>query len=1684
MFLSIANVINLIIEHWEISVAALAVFTSLCLGIFKGAKHGIRAIIIMLSVEILILCGFAVYKFIIEDLLGLIKFAIAWLPTIIFLIIIVLSTLTGMRRGLRKSLILFVHSVVLAGICLGLFFFCVASRVVDKWLLSLINTFMGAGELQNTLGVSAECETLREVLVEYLSSVVVDINNEFGILLGANSAYVITIINMAYRVVFAIVLFIIYELLLFIMYLIYLIFYPERRYKKKRDMRFADNKADSSYKKRPVGGGCVGLVRGLISGIISISFIGSVFFIAAGGIGASKLPEDISFGEDYEEYVSVYRSIEDYGDQGIFKVLNAIRDPEDTPYYLFAADIVFSGGLDDEQHDVSGNIKFRKELGAYTGFAKNTLALLLKYDSEGEIAAILRGEGGDDIMDKILNVFRSPEFKVEFDNLIDNFDTQTYIINFALSLADAVIANIDDMSFMESVSADNRELLKVMFKHKYNCKAIPGDIDEDPPHLTINHLFTKKDAQIVLNIVLSVIAGEVDIDQPATVARVLLPYIEDLSILSNERSSEMDPVLGRLYCYFDNKYLTDDGEEGISYAEVKNETVQWTKEIRAVLGVSDGLFTMYDKIQGSENMFSTVTSLFDEDNEDYAENVKLYEELTQVVSDSKLIGKVLNSKKISNLLRGQLKGINENVYFPEKVAYENTYDEEGNLISRGEAYQILRGLRLLADKENKELIDTLLNSSEASFEDLIIKLSETLTAPDPNSPESSLTTYFTDSVLLRSALSAVITDRAGDMLVVPNLSLEKVDGEYVNLINKKELKQIFEALPDVVNLILPLASEDVTAEHINNILVDKTFNSLLDSGNKIVEGTIAKALVNVLSDNDSVSVPQRLVNDESWEEWITVGGASGELRKGETRKFVYTVNTLQLKVDELMDGGLNSTEIFEKLKTLESDEIEELLDSGIFHYTASQMMSENKFEFDFDIIVPSSSYVYDAYNERVIRRDELASVFVQLTDFGLTSGMDNDGIVRTLIEKKSVVENSGIISASVVNFIVTHKDIRDALSIPTSYLIAGSTKNLEEYDSRNAWHGELPNMIDAIDEIFGITQMPSDAEFTFDSNAISEKTNELLQSLNKPSSVKDNLTRLEVCCESAVIRNTITAELDKTLEGVVETAVRDSAKEDGYYTKEELIALSETADIFGLEVLKIDNNNLAEKVKGQILTINDIRDDGKTALDIMYPSKIIRYFITRELDKALNGEDDTDESVIDLKVRDDFKTNGAVRVYPKKEISALVEALKALGIEDMEGVNSDRFTSLSEYKNNIDTICNSGIVTGIVTKQIDNALGEDLIERGVKNQIKGNSQAYSKEEISVLVDALDELGLDDFNRFETVKINDIRGSSQNAPGKTKLDVIYESDILVGVITKKVKDACIENENLYYHNSANRLDLSVLKHKEINALLELIGENDIDDFDLNTVSLSKVRNQLWNNDLHAGRLPNKDSAPDSYLISVNVTKSLVKNDSLYVPSSIYANDLVNVVEQLSFISALEALQSDGSFDLEVDDYIKLPENEERATILESEIMRATFSHHVFTENTGSNVVFIKTNIDVTSSRMVDRNGQTEKAEKLAVISIEQLNALFNVLDACLTEDADKKLKIPSFNKIEDVEVNQVSALSAFDVTRYNLSEIIMRALGYKGEDTQCYDFKVSGDVVEFEAAMYKLLSSDEIESIIG
>ena len=173
-------------------------------------------------------------------------------------------------------------------------------------------------------------------------------------------------------------------------------------------------------------------------------------------------------------------------------------------------------------------------------------------------------------------------------------------------------------------------------------------------------------------------------------------------------------------------------------------------------------------------------------------------------------------------------------------------------------------MRLLCNKSNKELVDGLLDET-SEFSALAQKLAETITLDDPNAHGNNLALYLTKSDILRSVLSSVIIERAGDVLIIPTASLEcDSSNNTVNLINETELKEIFDAFPELVDYVIPLAEEGLNSKTVNELLQNPTFEKLIDNGNKIAEATVGKALIKQFAGNNTVIVPIAYYDAESW----------------------------------------------------------------------------------------------------------------------------------------------------------------------------------------------------------------------------------------------------------------------------------------------------------------------------------------------------------------------------------------------------------------------------------------------------------------------------------------------------------------------------------------------------------------------------------------------------------------------------------------------------------------------------------------------------------------------------------------------------------------------------------------------------------------------------------------------------
>lgn len=1556
-----------VFADWAIALFIFFAVLILLAVLFKGLKVGIILLVIAAAIAGGFVLAAFIFMMITWDLLRLIDFAIKWVPTILFVTIITVSTLVNAKRGLRKSLILLAQAVGACIVCTVFFYVCANSEDVDKAILGIVNTALGKNTLQGILGVSESCKTLREILAEYLPKL---LGGDFQILLAENPQYIITLADMAFRLVFTVITIILYFLLVFLLYIIYFFAYPERRHKKKVELALSKNQTDKPYTKNHIGGGAVGLVRGITVGLLSLSFIGSVFFMVAGGKGSGTLGVYDFDNDDYNYYYSIYRSIDSYGSQGIFKVLNSMTDANDTPFYLFAADMVLSGNLDDEENDIDNkNIKFREEIAAFTGFAKDTMNLLMKYGEE-DITAILNGKGGDKAFDTIVRIMAIPGFRTEFDLLIEEFDSQTYIINLGMSLVNSIVANIDDISFASSLSADNKELIKVLFKKGHLSEIIPDELklkqdiaagivkpSDAPvqPRIKISHLLNKKDVRVALQIALSFISGEVNTKDVLSMIKTILPAVKQLSILQTSRASELDPVLARMYCFVENKYLTAEGETGITYKAVAGKKIKWLNELNTLINVTDDALTLWGNIYTeNRNALEMALAVFDQTDENYDKNIACFNNITKALESSEIIGTVMSTSYMHNLLTLGLTAVSAHIYIPENLVYSRQVDADGNIVDYGELYKLFGGFKLLAEPQNSGFFDSVMNivkgGAELDVGEILETLSDALASEDEEG--NTLSYYLTESGLLRSLISIVMIDIGSGTIYIPDVALEQLkNGDRVNLIEKGELKQLFDNLGGLMEFVKPILSGGDLKDCIGDIaeyIQSKEFDNLL-ANSRICEGTAAHYLMDFLGDNEYIVLPKSLA--ESMDGWVTVNG-----KKGELRNLLTALKSTGIDIAEIAQGEFDTNKLLDTLLSMDSNATGDMLKSKILHYTISDYLLQGTETGGFEIIVPNGARERtqdDDSVEFLVKKSEIVNLFEVISRLNLSGDTEISGVLSKLVANKDVFDASRIISASIVYTIVNNDDITGAVTIPENYRNAGSKTSLLDYNSSNVWKAELPRFIDALDEILGISKAGED--FTFDPDGITESLSSFLTELNDSSYVNPEITKLQLCYRSDIVWSEINVRLDDILlgNGIVTEDVLNEAKTRGKYKLEEVQALSNALDIFGLDnLLDADSDAIINAVTSKALTLNDPLEEygGDTALEVIYRSIIIQYVFSNELDKALEGN----------------------------------------------------------------------------------------IEKDVVSYIKNGSRNYALSDVAAFIDAVKELGIEDFSQmegFDLANVGNLNNSSSRDPEKTRLDVIYASRITAGVITKQLRDGLNSggiSEKEIDHPKAYTDGVKIYKQSEIESIYTVFGDTQAFDenfeFDIKDVDLGLIKDQLYdeNGDTH------------SYLLASAISAILIDNENFVIPVDVLDEaGCIQPRESARVLNVFIALSEGKDLDdMENWEITEIPKDENvRKDLVESAILRARVTGDIGEQS--EDPVYVSLDC-VTIS--LDTGNQPRR-----IISESEFGALINALDNIKSDEESSVFEMPKFT-LEDIlsyDEETLELLLKSDIVTYKLSECLLR-----------------------------------------
>lgn len=1466
------------------------------------------------------------------------------MPSILFALFVLVGFLRGLRRGFRKSLILLIQAIAAFVICLGVYLLLINNDTVDGLLLTGINSILGSPSgLQDALGVTGDFATLKQVLAQYISDMLAGIGA--GPVTAADSGYVMALVLLAYHIVFALLLSIVYKILQFIFYLVYLIFYSEGRYRRKKKEK--EKEGGVPYKKRKLAGAIVGLSRGLVAGLVCVSLIGGALSVVTGGYGEGKT-EDYAFGEpNIDQAYTVYRSLDEYGTKGIIKILNTVRDSEDVPFYLYITDLIFSGRLVDENLGIDENIKFRDELTGYVGFAKNVATLVMKYG--GDTMKNIVSSGNDEAMNEAVKLFENEDFNREFRLLIENFDAKTFISGFALSFIDSVVENIDQTSISDGMDENTVNMIKILFKSDYYSDKIPSDaallaVGKKAPVLKASSLISKKDILAAYDVIvesmnkapeeegyIDIIGGKID---TLSTLKIMVPFVSNLSILSTEKASEVDPVLERLYTYVENTVLTDVNAEGyVSPDYYYDEKIEWTSELKTLLGVAGDALNIYatvakdspsgesngegesnpedsakpgkpgigeasaegkevgdgDGEKTSKDALDMIVNIFDAKNENYTANMTRVDRICDSLSKSKLIGRALSSSYMYSQIKTALSSVASSFDMPENVRYDSNGGDDGEIKA------LLDGLKSIC--KNETTIKLLSDTPDFSDLEDFKPYAEVLTTADEsgNAPIDCVI----KSKLLHSLLSAMLVDMSEEedssIYISDRAKESNSAGEKVNIIEKDLLKDILQSSSDIIDLISEISGADSLkiSEIVSNDAVKKLTKNI------IVQGTAAKLLINALKDNESIVIPASLSDPEKW---LDSGmEVSSDFSKGEFRKLFDFIAEANFDIDGIVDG---SVDVIDEINKLSDEKMQDdMLASDVLWYTISYLLSTSIGDGGMEIIVPDGAKADISETETdvkvLIKREEIKALINRVILIAPALKQDetdvremSDKLIELIVVNKNKVFGSLILDATIINFVVNGNVLDGTtIEIPSSLKENAKKENLAKYNFDGGWggdNGELVKLINALDVFLGVSATVADGK-KFTMKEVSLDLTEIIKKL-KDDSV------LTTVYASEILKYTVSVKIKDTLTG---ESLMDNpyAHEEGDKAKpykiEEIRALvSILPDSGEINVSAIT----IDKLLTLYVKIGE-KVEEKSALLTAIISLNVRKISDITVPETVKGEN--------IK-RSETDTVG-VDMITVSEIYDLLTAVKALGISSINDISGESLAynkiivKLKDNEGNadsekLDTVYASEILKHTVSGKIRAIIASNANIKDSPRAHEGNDirNPYKQSEILTLIKFVED---DNTFTVDSITIDKVL----TCYGEGREDSALMTAIISAAVLAlpQIKVPSFATENIYEYQGATAF-VTEIKSDEVYRMLLAV----------NALGISKTSEM---NGLGSKQITFTDTVIDaisaSDVLRATVSANLkIKFGSTEVPLFVKAEHFVEDAAKMKVLTTVELKKS--------------------------------------------------------------------------------------------------------------------------------------------------------------------------------
>ena len=1212
---------------------------------------------------------------------------IKWVPTLLFVLILFVSFWVGFLRGHRKSAIFLLHSVITGTILIILYFVLLDTNFGDKLLLDVVNMFMGENGLQISLNVSIDCVSFRDVILEFVLQLL-SLDESINVILGENLPYLQLLINLAFHIVLALAFYIVYLVILFILSLIYSIFYSDRAYKRRINKKFMEGKVPATFRKKRLAGGLIGLSRGLLSGLIAISMLGSTLYSLTGGKGEDSTLVEHDFNDSTINGVySIYRAVENYGDVGIIKLFNAVQNKDEVPVYLLLSDAVMHGNvvIESENGNETYDLVLRDELSAYTGVIKGAFNILVKYFDEDLNSLISGTLTFDEFMLDFTESLNNGKMQTEISLLINDLLDANYLYSLSVSLLDSILGNIDNFAMLDpNVS----EIIKVMFKKGYYSQVIPSEqvlMESESsiilPYISSSYLINPEDLSSILINVLSLMNTEMS----ENILENIKLYIDNfryLSIFTDQVKKErFNQVLGRVFLVIENTFLSDSlqvqerkaSSRSDTYQEIVKEIdpeyydyifgkkqISWVDEIDSLINTYDDIMVLVNNLTSEDTTFD-ITKIFDKEMETYEDNVSAYERICESVQESRVIARILRTKAITNVFVDSIKSLLPSFELMDNIQFENEYDENGNLVKNGELYYLFKGLRMILDP-NKTNIYPLLMGDEfdvTTIEELTKELNKT------DETGLSLTEYFVEFDFMRSIISSLLIDKLGsqDLMYISYRALEKDEnGQTINVIQKEELKPLLMNLGDLITELKPLLEGEEV--HIDTLIEGDTINSLID--NKIVQGTIASHILNFTENENVIVIPQHLKSIDNW--------IDSENNKSELVKLFNAIQALDISLD------FENIDLLDTLKRISSrNRLDDLFETEVLYYTVSKFITEGNFG-DFSIIVPNEAVkvlVNDSI-DRLIKKDKLILFINNISNLGIDGESSVNDLLTNLVKYRDEYTNDVILSTSLIKILVNN--FSNNLSFPASLVENASDSKLKLYSSNNPWREELPDLLNALDEIFKV----SENEVIDVKENLENKFHDFLDQYNQPSSLDYKKTKLEVCLDSLVVSKSITDVIDGILtkDYIIERA-KDLAKEDELYPFDEINIVLDVMNSYNINFTNVSDFNI-----NNVLVTSRLKYHLRTKEN----AYLLRGILTKQIENLFTGSNNG------LHSHPKAYEDGLLK---KNEINSLVLILEGFTFESFDS-NMFDLSSFDKYIYNQKGECDSYILASSISYSLMN----------------------------------------------------------------------------------------------------------------------------------------------------------------------------------------------------------------------------------------------------------------------------------------------------------------------------------------------------------------------------------------------